>query len=165
MKLKSLVFGLIAVVATAVGVALVPNNNQVNAASCTSSVFSSGYAGCVFYIQRMINGDHVRQAYRNYTWGTNSLGTSCGVYGFKTGYLAVDGSFGPATRADVKVEQSANCIKSDGIVGPQTWKALCYSAADNYNVYRIIINYNLPIADNWRLLDAYQAGRSAGCYA
>src|SRR5690625_1344697 len=38
--------------------------------------------------------------------------------------LAVDGSFGPATRTAVRSLQSAAGISVDGAVGPQTWKAL-----------------------------------------
>ena len=38
--------------------------------------------------------------------------------------LAVDGSFGPATRTAVRSLQSAAGISVDGVVGPQTWKAL-----------------------------------------
>src|SRR5690625_1121090 len=38
--------------------------------------------------------------------------------------LAVDGSFGPATRTAVRSLQSAAGISVDGVVGPQTWNAL-----------------------------------------
>ena len=38
--------------------------------------------------------------------------------------IAVDGSFGPATRTAVRSLQSAAGIGVDGVVGPQTWNAL-----------------------------------------
>lgn len=36
----------------------------------------------------------------------------------------VDGSFGPATEANVKLFQSANSLTPDGIIGPLTWAKL-----------------------------------------
>lgn len=38
--------------------------------------------------------------------------------------LVIDGAFGPDTEADVRTFQKHSGIKSDGIIGPQTWKAL-----------------------------------------
>ena len=38
--------------------------------------------------------------------------------------ITADGSFGPVTKAAVVAYQSANGLKADGIVGPQTWGKL-----------------------------------------
>ena len=40
------------------------------------------------------------------------------------GDLAVDGSFGPATQAQLLAFQKKHALDPDGVVGPKTWKAL-----------------------------------------
>jgi len=44
-------------------------------------------------------------------------------------YLDFDGIFGPNTEASVKAFQADNDLQQDGIVGPQTWRALANAAA------------------------------------
>jgi murein L,D-transpeptidase YcbB/YkuD len=42
--------------------------------------------------------------------------------------LDVDGIFGPNTESAVKGFQADNSLQQDGIVGPQTWRALAHAA-------------------------------------
>lgn len=51
------------------------------------------------------------------------------------GGLEIDGSFGPATEAAVKIVQQACGIKVDGIVGPETWKHLNKQIRPENNYY------------------------------
>lgn len=78
--------------------------------SVTSPVLSKGSQGAaVKELQTLLNR-HV---------GTPSIG----------GPIAVDGIFGSATETRVKTAQFRYLLKSDGIVGPQTWQALRANAA------------------------------------
>jgi peptidoglycan hydrolase-like protein with peptidoglycan-binding domain len=88
--------------------AIVAPVQQASAAGtkCVSRQFSTKSKNdiCVNYIQRMLNIND---------------GSA----------LAIDGSFGPKTKAEVKVYQKAQSIAADGIVGPNTWGKLCAQQA------------------------------------
>jgi len=75
---------------------------------CVDNVYAyGGYAQCIGYIQTMLN-----------SWAND--------YGIKP--IAVDNSFGAATKARVKDFQYDMWnpkLTVDGVVGPMTWKALC----------------------------------------
>ena len=43
--------------------------------------------------------------------------------------LDVDGAFGPKTKSAVTAFQADNGLQQDGVVGPQTWRALANAAA------------------------------------
>ena len=54
-----------------------------------------------------------------------------GLVGGGTSNIAVDGSYGPQTRAAVKKFQAANNLTVTGKVGPRTWRALAsYCGSD-----------------------------------
>ncbi len=104
-----LIFGAIAIVA---GLVVLPSS-QANAAS-----------GCVVYTYRQGNsGTCVKNIQTILTLNTRS--GSCGNLNTAVG---IDGSFGPQTAAGVKAFQRENCLTADGIVGPNTWRALCTQA-------------------------------------
>lgn len=76
------------------------------AAKCVNYNYSNGgYSTCVGYIQQLLNFHAARGA------------------GNK---VVVDNAFGPKTRDSVKKFQKTFGLKVDGIVGPQTWRILCY---------------------------------------
>lgn len=46
---------------------------------------------------------------------------------YKYTHLDVDGDYGPATEAQVKLYQSRHRLEPDGVVGALTWRAMCAS--------------------------------------
>jgi peptidoglycan hydrolase-like protein with peptidoglycan-binding domain len=104
-----LIFGAIAIVA---GLVVLPSS-QANAASgCIVYTYRQGSSGtCVKNIQTILT--------------LNTRSGSCGNVNTAVG---IDGSFGPQTAAGVKAFQRENCLTADGIVGPNTWRALCTQA-------------------------------------
>jgi peptidoglycan hydrolase-like protein with peptidoglycan-binding domain len=79
---------------------------SATAATCRSYQYSSGGNGtCVSYIQKLANH-------------------KLPYIGDRT-TIAVDGAFGPLTRAAIIRIQKKWGLTPDGIVGPKTWAALC----------------------------------------
>ncbi|MGH7217944.1 MAG: peptidoglycan-binding domain-containing protein [Candidatus Microsaccharimonas sp.] len=122
-------------IAMVLGLVLLPFN-QVNAASgCVVYTYRQGNSGsCVKNIQTII-----------------TLNTRSGICGNVNTAVVIDGSFGPKTAAGVKAFQRENCLTADGIVGPNTWRALCTQA-----FYTRVASPS----DNTR---AWSAGLSSGC--
>lgn len=84
------------------------------AGSCVSYNYSQGGTStCISYIQQMVN------------WQNNA-------YGVSAPHLAIDGAFGPQTKAAVVAFQRNRGLTADGIVGPQTWRALCGVAVGGF---------------------------------
>ena len=79
---------------------------NASAASCVDSMYRYGSRGtCVKYIQAL-NNFHA---------------------GFGAGYyISTDGIFGSRTNASIRDFQSYWRLRVDGIVGPQSWRILCY---------------------------------------
>lgn len=104
-----LIIGAIAIVT---GLVVLPSS-QANAASgCIVYTYRQGSSGtCVKNIQTILT--------------LNTRSGSCGNVNTAVG---IDGSFGPQTAAGVKAFQRENCLTADGIVGPNTWRALCTQA-------------------------------------
>lgn len=91
---------------------------QVHAAACTQSTWRYGNNHyCVGLIQ----------------WLLNSEGNYLHYPGWAM--LAADQDFGSLTRAQVKAFQTHAQIGVDGVVGPQTWGALCLTAVNVYYGY------------------------------
>jgi chitosanase len=101
-----------------------------NAATCKTYTWRTGQTNnCVKNIQRITNAAGAR--HWHYSGGA---------------VIAVDGQFGPKTKAQVIYFQRAVRISQDGIVGPQTWAQLCKYAG------------MLGAAN-----DGYKAAVSSGC--
>ncbi|ACU75102.1 NLP/P60 protein [Catenulispora acidiphila DSM 44928] len=110
MKLRTRIARMELVAATAVAVAGVglaagtanaasaPSPIKLTSSSCPTNISYGQKSGCVTELQQLLNkhGAH----------------------------LAVDGDFGPATRAAVKSYQSSHKLSVDGIVGPKTKASL-----------------------------------------
>ncbi|MFF2275746.1 peptidoglycan-binding protein [Agromyces sp. NPDC058126] len=142
--LKSRLAGGALALAIAVGCAVAPAaaasaNTGSTGKGCTAYQYSSGgYATCVGYIQRMLNGIA-------YSRGP--------VYG---GYqLAVDNSFGGNTNTNVRRFQSYVGLTSDGVVGRNTWYQLCRYAGTR--------SFALSNAHALQK-SAWNAAYEAGCY-
>lgn len=85
---------------------------------------ASAASGCVVYTYRQGNsGSCVKNIQRILTFNTQS-----GRCANLSTAVVMDGSFGPKTNAGVKAFQRENCLVADGIVGPNTWRALCTQA-------------------------------------
>lgn len=84
-------------------------------ATCRSQVFKYGSTGnCVSYIQTILN--------------SKGLGS-----GTDAGQTSVDGIFGWRTHELVKRLQQKWAFTQDGIIGPNTWIALCSTNGGNQN--------------------------------
>lgn len=110
--MKKVSVKLLAGIIMVLGLVLLPFN-QANAASgCVVYTYRQGNSGtCVKNIQTII-----------------TLNTRSGSCGNVNTAVVIDGQFGPNTAAGVKAFQRENCLTADGIVGPNTWRALCTQA-------------------------------------
>ena len=106
-----------ALVAASLGGAVVAAAPAQAATTCVQNVYVyGGYAKCIGYIQVLLN-----------EWARG--------YGIPP--LAVDNSFGPATKQRVKNFQEDAALTIDGVVGPKTWQALCdYGKISHYSSVR-----------------------------
>lgn len=94
---------------------------------------------CVGLIQWLLNSEGWYLRYAN--WST----------------LEADQDFGPLTRGQVKAFQTYAGIQIDGIVGPQTWGALCSTAVRVYYGYLDMGNYRSAAF-------LYDDATAAGCW-
>ena len=89
------------------------------ASTCLNTQISQGSTGtCVSHLQYMLNG--IDYSYNGYCNNGSCLS-------YKP--LVTDAKFGSLTKADVQAYQKWNYLPNDGVVGPQTWQALCSYAA------------------------------------
>jgi murein L,D-transpeptidase YcbB/YkuD len=58
--------------------------------------------------------------------------------------IAEDGKFGPQTKLMVELFQDAMNLKKDGIVGPQTWKALDPYLEQKPKTIKMVLNCDVP---------------------
>ena len=143
-RLQRLVLGLVAGLLAATGLAMTAQA-PAQAATCTSYQYGSGGSGqCVKEIQTMLNG--ITHVYGG------RYPSSCGMV--STGYLTVDGSFGPKTLAKVKSFQKWECLSADGIIGRNTWRELCFRAG------QVSMGYSFSPAIERA---AWNAAKRAGC--
>ena len=106
-----------ALVAASLGGAVVAAAPAQAATTCVQNVYVyGGYAKCIGYIQVLLN-----------EWAR----------GYGISPLAVDNSFGPATKQRVKNFQEDAALTIDGVVGPKTWQVLCdYGKISHYSSVR-----------------------------
>jgi zinc D-Ala-D-Ala carboxypeptidase len=99
------------------------------ATPCKATAWSMGEADtCVAAIQRITNASA-----RHWHYSGGAI-------------LAIDGSFGPKTKAQVQAIQQYGHLSQDGVVGPKTWTMICEQA-------RLLRSSS----------DGYKAAVSAGC--
>lgn len=123
-----------------------------NAASCVYYNYSKGDSGstCVKYIQRMLNG--ISSSTAAYDADQFGCYNRPAVSAWR---LTVDGSFGTNTQSKVYDFQKAFCLGVDGVVGPQTWKQMCWALSGYY--------HDMSVYGAYAYNDGHNAGRSAGC--
>lgn len=144
-KFINLAMAAVMIVSMSVGVVAFKPTENAGAASCKSYVYKKGgYGECVRNIQKILNG-HAAAFGRS--WGCTKPQYP--------GYISADASFGPLTYNRVRSFQTQSCIKSDGIVGAQTWAELC--------MYARSIEWNWPSTTNSYMKSAITAGYNSGC--
>jgi peptidoglycan hydrolase-like protein with peptidoglycan-binding domain len=120
-KLRRALMASALVCATLIGGALTAAPAQA-AGRCDDGIQRQGQRGaCVGYIQTIL------------------------VYSGRP--LTIDSDFGPATAGAVRTFQSSRGLAADGIVGPNTWRSLCF--VGKHSAYS----------------QARSAATNAGCYA
>jgi peptidoglycan hydrolase-like protein with peptidoglycan-binding domain len=133
--MKKVSFKLLAGIIMVLGLVFLPASQADAAHGCVVSTYRQGNSGsCVRNIQTVL------------TYNTRS--GSCGNVNTA---VVIDGQFGPKTAAGVKAFQRENCLTADGIVGPNTWRALCTQA------------FYTRVASPTDNDKAWSAGLSSGC--